>query len=224
MVKTPIDDSRYGPCDIAGMVHVTTLTPGSECNPVTSLPPKHGSSSTSGVKVTRRYERNCRSCIRMGMRTPNTYAATTAQGCTYSRGVSHWSHGRPELDLWVALTPGGCQIGYMCDQNSTYGLRSLPGGVRFVTAYQRSFYGACSGGCRSREASGVRPIREASTVHAAVGVTPGCHSGPSGVGVTPGCQRGPSPTTTSNPPAQLNSISIIASSLLDPCTLTPPRV
>jgi hypothetical protein len=22
-------------------------------------------------------------------------------------------HVRPELDLWVALTPGGCQIGYM---------------------------------------------------------------------------------------------------------------
>jgi WD40 repeat protein len=33
----------------------------------------------------------------------------------------------------VALTPGGCQIGYTCDQNSTYGLHSLPGGVRLVT-------------------------------------------------------------------------------------------
>ena len=33
----------------------------------------------------------------------------------------------------VALTPGGCQIGYMGDQNSTYGLHSLPGGVRLVT-------------------------------------------------------------------------------------------
>jgi hypothetical protein len=32
----------------------------------------------------------------------------------------------------VALTPGGCQICYMCDQNSTYGLHSLPGGVRLV--------------------------------------------------------------------------------------------
>jgi hypothetical protein len=42
-------------------------------------------------------------------------------------------HGRPELDLWVALTPGGCQIGYMGDQNSTYGLHSLPGCVRLVT-------------------------------------------------------------------------------------------
>jgi hypothetical protein len=42
-------------------------------------------------------------------------------------------HVRPELDSWVALTPGGCQIGYMCDQNSTYGLHSLPGGVRLVT-------------------------------------------------------------------------------------------
>jgi hypothetical protein len=29
--------------------------------------------------------------------------------------------------------PGGCQIGYTCDQNSTYGLHSLPGGVRLVT-------------------------------------------------------------------------------------------
>jgi hypothetical protein len=34
------------------------------------------------------------------------------QGCTDSRGVSDWSHVRPELDLWVALTPGGCQIGF----------------------------------------------------------------------------------------------------------------
>jgi hypothetical protein len=33
----------------------------------------------------------------------------------------------------AALTPGGCQIGYMCDQNSTYGLHSLPGGVRLAT-------------------------------------------------------------------------------------------
>jgi hypothetical protein len=35
-------------------------------------------------------------------------------------GVSDWLHVRPELDLWVALTPGGCQIGCMehigCDQ------------------------------------------------------------------------------------------------------------
>ena len=29
------------------------------------------------------------------------------------RGVRLVFHGRPELDLWVALTPGGCQIGYM---------------------------------------------------------------------------------------------------------------
>ena len=30
--------------------------------------------------------------------------------------------------------PGVCQIGYMCDQNSTYGLHSPPGGVqRLVT-------------------------------------------------------------------------------------------
>jgi hypothetical protein len=27
------------------------------------------------------------------------------------------------------VTPGGCQIGHWCDQNSTYGLHSLPGGV-----------------------------------------------------------------------------------------------
>jgi hypothetical protein len=26
-------------------------------------------------------------------------------------GVSDWLHMRPELDLWVALTPGGCQNG-----------------------------------------------------------------------------------------------------------------
>jgi hypothetical protein len=30
----------------------------------------------------------------------------------------------------LPLTPGGCQIGYVCDQNSTDGLHSLPGGVR----------------------------------------------------------------------------------------------
>jgi hypothetical protein len=49
--------------------------------------------------------------------------------------------GRAAKSVWlvnastgrVALTPGGCQICYMCDQNSTYGLHSLPGGVRFVT-------------------------------------------------------------------------------------------
>jgi hypothetical protein len=51
----------------------------------------------------------------------------TPGGCHIS------GHVRPELDLWVALTPGGCQIGYMCDQNSTYGLHSLPGVVRLVT-------------------------------------------------------------------------------------------
>jgi hypothetical protein len=27
----------------------------------------------------------------------------------------------------AALTPGGCQIGYMCNQNSTYGLSLTPG-------------------------------------------------------------------------------------------------
>jgi hypothetical protein len=32
-----------------------------------------------------------------------------------------------------ALTPGGCQIGYMCDQNPTYGLHSLtPGGCQVM--------------------------------------------------------------------------------------------
>jgi hypothetical protein len=61
------------------------------------------------------------------------FGAMPRQGCTHSRGVSDWLHGPPELDLWVALTPGGCQIGCMCDQNSTYGLHSLPGGVRLVT-------------------------------------------------------------------------------------------
>jgi hypothetical protein len=38
----------------------------------------------------------------------------------------------------VALTPGRCQIGHMCDQNSTYGLHSLPGGVRLVTCATRT--------------------------------------------------------------------------------------
>jgi hypothetical protein len=31
------------------------------------------------------------------------------------------------------FTPGGCQISYVCDQNSTYGLALTPGGVRLVT-------------------------------------------------------------------------------------------
>jgi hypothetical protein len=61
---------------------------------------------------------------------------TRLMGCTHSRGVSAWLHVRPELDLWVALTPGGCQMGYTCDQNSTYGLHSLPGGVSLVTSDQ----------------------------------------------------------------------------------------
>jgi hypothetical protein len=30
---------------------------------------------------------------------------------THSRGVSDSLHVRPELDLWVPLTSGGCQIG-----------------------------------------------------------------------------------------------------------------
>jgi hypothetical protein len=38
----------------------------------------------------------------------------------------------PERVGGVARTPGGCQLGYMGDQNSTYGLRSLPGDVRLV--------------------------------------------------------------------------------------------
>jgi hypothetical protein len=38
---------------------------------------------------------------------------TRLMGCTHSRGVSDWLHVRPELDLRVALIPGGCQIGYM---------------------------------------------------------------------------------------------------------------
>jgi hypothetical protein len=42
----------------------------------------------------------------------------------------------------LALTHGGCQIGYMCDQNSTYGLHSLPGGgVRLVQEYQGCLIG-----------------------------------------------------------------------------------
>jgi hypothetical protein len=43
--------------------------------------------------------------------------------CRHSRGVSDWLHVRPELDLWVALTPGGCQSGYTdhtgCRMNCT---------------------------------------------------------------------------------------------------------
>jgi hypothetical protein len=58
---------------------------------------------------------------------------TSTVALTHSRGVSDWAHVRPELDLWVALTPGGCQIGHMCDQNSTYGSHSLPGDVRLGT-------------------------------------------------------------------------------------------
>jgi hypothetical protein len=38
---------------------------------------------------------------------------TRLMGCAHSGGVSGWSPVRPELDLWVALTPGGCQIGCM---------------------------------------------------------------------------------------------------------------
>jgi hypothetical protein len=59
------------------------------------------------------------------------YAATPPRrrGCTHSRGVADWLHVRPELDLWVALTPGGCQIGYMGDQNSTHGLSLHSRGV-----------------------------------------------------------------------------------------------
>jgi hypothetical protein len=30
----------------------------------------------------------------------------------------------------LALTPGGCQIGYTCDQNSTCGLSLTPGGCQ----------------------------------------------------------------------------------------------
>jgi hypothetical protein len=58
---------------------------------------------------------------------------TRLMGCTHSRGVSDWLRVRPELDLWVARTPGGCRIAYVCDQNSTYGLHALPGGVGLLT-------------------------------------------------------------------------------------------
>jgi hypothetical protein len=68
-----------------------------------------------------------------GVRLVTCATRTPLMGRTHSRGVSDWLHVRPELHLWVALTPGGCQIGYMGDQNSTYGLHSLPGGVRLVT-------------------------------------------------------------------------------------------
>jgi hypothetical protein len=46
------------------------------------------------------------------LRTPRI----SGRGCTHSQEVSDWLHGRPELNLWVALTPGGCQIGYMDHQ------------------------------------------------------------------------------------------------------------
>jgi hypothetical protein len=66
------------------------------------------------------------------------------KGCTHSRGVSGWLHGPPELDLWVALTPGGCHIGYLGHQNSTYGLHSLPGGVTLVTWATRTRLMGCT--------------------------------------------------------------------------------
>jgi hypothetical protein len=73
---------------------------------------------------------------------------TRLMGCAHSpAGVSAWSHARPELDLWVALTPRrGCRLGHMRDQNSTYGLRSLPGGVGLVAMepYWLSSSGASS--------------------------------------------------------------------------------
>ena len=40
-----------------------------------------------------------------------TERVSRREGRTHSRGVSDWLHVRPELDLWVALTPGGWQIG-----------------------------------------------------------------------------------------------------------------
>jgi hypothetical protein len=50
------------------------------------------------------------------------------------------------------FTPGRCQIGYTCHQNSTYGLHSLPGGVRLVTRATRTRLMGCThstpGGCQ----------------------------------------------------------------------------
>jgi hypothetical protein len=43
---------------------------------------------------------------------------TLTQGGRHSRGVSDWLHVRPELDLWGALTPGGCQINYLGHSHS----------------------------------------------------------------------------------------------------------
>jgi hypothetical protein len=60
-----------------------------------------------------------------GVRLVTCATRTRLVGCIHSREVSDWLHVPPELDLWVALTPGGCQIGYTCHQNSTYGLHSL---------------------------------------------------------------------------------------------------
>jgi hypothetical protein len=57
---------------------------------------------------------------------PRGAPADGGQGADVDRGQQH--------ERWGChVTPGGCQIGYMRDQNSTYGLHSLPGGVRFVT-------------------------------------------------------------------------------------------
>ena len=44
---------------------------------LTSMPPRHGSSSTSGVKLTRTAATSCTSLTRTGTRTPKTYAAST---------------------------------------------------------------------------------------------------------------------------------------------------
>jgi hypothetical protein len=65
-------------------------------------------------------------------------AATNAPALAPATGVSgvisfsslSTSHAPP---AGLSRTPGGCQVGYMCDQNSTYGLHSLPGGVRLVS-------------------------------------------------------------------------------------------
>jgi hypothetical protein len=61
----------------------------------------------------------CESTTKVGLSLPGGVGLATCatrtrlMGCTHSRGVSDWLHVRPELDLWVALTPGGCQIGHM---------------------------------------------------------------------------------------------------------------
>jgi hypothetical protein len=102
--------SRDGPCNVTNRV-----TSGSECAP------------TCGAVLVVRENRDVHRGLRPGAHslpggvrlvtwTPYRLSAigvrdrTLYEGCTHSRGVSDWLHVRPELDLWVALTPGGVRL------------------------------------------------------------------------------------------------------------------